>query len=175
MKKLFLSLILFLAAGAIECSAQKCKAGEDPITGEPVVSFDFNYRAVYFEYRKQAILMEFKMEYIGSMKVSLPAGTEVIFKLENGEILKLKTKSEAIPKSMASSNQYSVCVYSSYSFPFELTKEELNRFATSKIVLIRYPDTQGGTLDFIPKGFSKKIVDVLYKGAKCIHEKIQQP
>ena len=100
----------------------------------------------------------------------VPKGTEIILKLENGEILKLATAYDASPKTDASSSMYSATIYTNYFYPIELTKDEVNKLATSKVVLIRYPDTQGGTRDFEPKGFTKKLADVLQKGAQCIRE-----
>jgi len=61
-------------------------------------------------------------------------------------------------------------MYSDYSYLMELTKEEVFKIATSKVILVRYPDTQGGTLDYTPKGLGKIITNALFKGANCLKE-----
>jgi len=170
MKKITIFLAALLLMGFSNAFSQKCKVGTDPITNEHSVSFDYANRTVFYEYKGALVNLELKFDYNGVLKVIVPQGTEIIFKLENGEIMKLVTASDAPPKTDASSSMYSTTIYTNYYYPIQLSKDQVKQLATSKVVLIRYPDTQGGTRDFEPKGLTKKLADVLQKGALCIQE-----
>jgi len=170
MKKLSIANTLLMICLLSPALAQKCKIGTDPFSNERTVTFDFMYKTIYYEFKGNAVRMEMKFTYNGALKVIVPAGAEVQYKFENGDMLKLTTIADAAPKTTASASQYSASFYSDYTYAFNLTREEVEKLAASKVILIRYPDTQGGTLDFKPKGFDKKLIDVLYKGANCIKE-----
>jgi hypothetical protein len=172
MKKIYFFLLSLLLLSFTTVYSQKCKVGADPFTGEKVVSFDFSSRVIYYEYKAGITHLEMVFNYNGVLKVIVPKGTELLFKLENGEILKLVTIADAPPKT-ARANQsqyYSTSFTSDYSYVMEVSKEDVGKLAASKVVLIRYPDTQGGTLDYSPKGLGKKLADVLFKGANCLKE-----
>jgi hypothetical protein len=170
MKKISFLLLCLLALSFNNGFSQKCKVGADPITNEKVASFDFSSRTVFYEYKSGVIHLEMKFTYSGSYKVIVPKETEMIFKLENGEIIKLATISDAPPKTRATATQYSAYINTDYSYLVELTKDQVTKLATSKVILIRYPDTQGGSLDYTPKGLGKIYTNVLFKGANCIRE-----
>jgi len=170
MKKFYFLLFALLLMNFTTLNAQKCKVGKDPITNESVVTFDYGSRAVYFEYKGSTIHLEMRFNYNGVYKVIVPKGTELIFKLENGEIIKLPTITDTPPKTDAATSSSSMYIYTNYCYQMELTKEQVTKLADSKVILLRYPDGQGGTLDYTPKGLGKILTNAINKGANCIKE-----
>lgn len=153
--------------------SQKCKVGKDPFTNEKTVSSDYSHRMIYFESKGDIIQMELKFTYKGSLSTFVPAGTELLFKLENDDILKLAIKEDAPPKKKVNTDMAGYnTITSDYSYVMVLTKDELTKLATSKVVLIRYPDAQGGTLDYTPKGLGKILSNEIFKCANCIKENL---
>ena len=173
MKKLFVFLIVLCLMSFTTVNAQKCKVGKDPFTGEKTVSSDFSHRTIYFEYKGDKIHMELKFTYKGQLHTDIPTGTEILFKLENDEILKFAIVEDAPPKTKVGHDNagYSY-VTTDYSFVMLVSKDELNKMASSKVVLIRYPDAQGGTLDYTPKGLGKILTNAIYKCANCIKDNL---
>jgi len=62
--------------------------------------------------------------------------------------------------------------YSSYTFAFELSHEQLSTLANSKVIFMRYPSIDGSTLDYDVKGIGKFYVNKLRNGAICISKNL---
>jgi hypothetical protein len=167
MKKI-ITLVLLLCFNIVAI-AQKCKESVDPITNEKKIEFEFvSIAGLYFKYEitnGKAILNK-EFTYTGALNVNAPAGLEVFFKLENGDVLKLKSTKESAPKMYASA--YGVTT--GYHFALALSKEDLNKLAASPVTLIRIPKiSEEGFYDLNEKHVVvKKNKKPLQKGAACI-------
>lgn len=168
MKKISYSLIILFTICFNSGFSQKCEVTKDPITNETITSFNFKNRMVYYEHQKGVSSLEMLFTYGGELNVTIPKGTELLFKLESGEILKLVTANDAIPKSQVVASQYSASVITYYSYLMQINKETMAKLAGSPVVLIRFPNGKGGQDDFIPKGRAKKISSAIVKGAQCM-------
>lgn len=165
--KSYLLAIFFIIL--INCSySQKCSISRDPITNEAIASFNYKERKVYFEHKKGILSLEMMFTYSGELNVVIPKGSELFYKLENGEIIKLITVNNAVPNSQIIANQNSATVLTFYSYIMQITKQDLNKLANSKVVLIRFPNGKDGQQDFILKGRWKKISGAILKGAVCM-------
>lgn len=169
MKKILLISVLSLYG--ISISAQKCIENVDPVSNKKQVIFDDEYKfhKTRYELNDGKLLFTKPFYYTGQISVKAPAGTEFIFKLENGELITLKTITETIGK--ASVDQTVIGgIVTTYNFTFELTKEQASKFAQSPIVFIRRPKvSEGGTEDLDKKNIHVKKSDgSIQKGAACI-------
>lgn len=164
MKNIKILLSMILIANFSYLNAQKCNVTNDEFTKEKIVSYDFNNRVVYYELKNDTIRLEMVFNYNGECNVFIPKGTELLFKLENQEIIKLNTFMDAAPNTNVSGNT----VITKYSYKMVISKEQIANLATSKIILLRYPDAKGGYLDYQFKGFGKILSNILLKGAECI-------
>ena len=165
MKKSLLAIIILTLSLS---GFSQCKVEKDAFTNEKVVSYNYHNKVIYFDYRADSILFEIMFDYDGAIKVLIPAGTELMFKLENGEIIKLLTIIDSAPMSKVESNS----IRTKYSYRMILTRDEIKKMANSYVTLIRYPDTKGGFTDAKLTGLAKKFAKAIYKGAKCIYENI---
>jgi hypothetical protein len=164
MKFLATVLSLFvLAVGSLH--AQDCEVKQDPFTNEKTVSYNFKYQALYYELKSGIIKMEMKFHYPGELNVVIPKGTELSYKFDNGEILKLTTVVDANPQTKVASGTNGVAVYTEYSYVFHLTNEELKKLASNLVTYIRFPDTKGAYTD---QKMDKKFPKIIREGAQCI-------
>ena len=177
----FLLFFLALTAGIY---AQKCEVKTDPFSNEQVVSFKYGQRAVYFELKSEQILFEIVFNYWGERSHEFEAGTSILFKLENGQKIELKTiriarpKTELIATSSGLFPSYGGGMtmttsenFTAYTFAFTLTQEELKQLAVSPITVIRIPDTdEGKFIDLEANKKTKKKIKAVNKGAVCIAE-----
>lgn len=170
MKKIQIALFFTLLSSFV--FSQKCEIKSDPFTKERIVSFDFKKRSIYYELKNDVIKLEFIFNYSGELNVAVPKGTELLFKLENGETVKLLTVSQSHPKTRLIANQASASVLTNYTYVFNVNKEELSKLAISKVILVRYPDTKGDFLDFEIKVRGRKYATALYEGAQCIQSNL---
>ncbi|MES2679280.1 MAG: hypothetical protein V4635_05315 [Bacteroidota bacterium] len=164
MKKLNLITISFFLFSF--SSYSQCKTKTDAITNEKIVSYATDFRentllnTMKMEIKKPEITLDFSITYKGAFESSVPNGTEIVVKLSNNEILKLKTSGDAKPRVIA---DYSG-VFTSFSYVFVLTKEMVTKIASVGCELVRFPDLKSGNLD------SDKAAKHLGKGAKCLSE-----
>jgi hypothetical protein len=167
-KRKLLLLAIIIIASNFPCFSQKCEVSKDPITGEKLITANYKDRWVYLESKNDQIKFSLMWWFSGALNETVPKGSEVIFKLENGEIIKLNTVSDADPKRNA--NQ--VGVFSAYTYEFIIDKAQLNKFASSKSVLIRLPDVKSGSSDMTGKdqfgNLSKDYFKAIQKGSKHI-------
>lgn len=157
--------------------AQKCKETVDAISNEKKVEFIqgragiVGWGDVSYVAKNGVVTLTKDFIYTGAINLVAPAGSEVFFKLENGEIIKLKTNSDAGPKMYPSA--YGVTT--GYTFVMNVSKADLNKFAASPLVLIRIPKVNAeGFMDLDKKDrYVKKSKDALMKGAACISASAQ--
>lgn len=161
------NLLLSLSFACLISTAygQKCESKPDPITGEKVISFINKHKTLRFE-NKGTELTDFytTFNYIGEQNVIIEKGSEVTFKLKNGKVLELESIHDTPPKSLVYAGQ----IVSTYTFAFQLTKQELETLASDKIEFMRYPSPNGGTLDYDVKGLGKIFPAKITKGAECL-------
>jgi hypothetical protein len=168
---LSLGLFTFLIAISNQSFSQSCENGKDPFSGESTQIFDYKKHTIYYENKSSNYKLELNLDYNGELNVRIPAGAEIQIKFDNGDILKLNTVIEATPKSQVFASGYGASVMTKYAYIFKLDETSLNKLATSKADLIRYPDAKGGYIDYEVKGArGAKYVNTLQKGAKCMLE-----
>jgi hypothetical protein len=160
-----IACLLFFATAA---QAQKCVETADPITNEKQVVFEDaqRFHSTKYELKGGKLLFTKPFYYSGSISGTAPSGQEITFKLENGDIVSLKTVSEATGKTGFDG----AGIITTFNFVMELTKEQAGKLASSPIVFIRRPKlTEQGTEDLDKKNFHvKKADDAIKKGAGCI-------
>lgn len=163
-----IATLLFLSTATL--FAQKCEVKEDPISGERLLQFSNVYKTLRFE-NKGTELTDFytTFSYGGEHNTRIDKGAEIFFKLKNGEILKLTSLKEASPKTQLVGQS----IITNYTFAFQLSKEEIQTLASDKITFVRYPSTDGGTLDLDVKGLGKIYINKITKGAKCFAENLK--
>ena len=147
--------------------SQKCKVTKDEFSGETVASFDFKDRMVYFECKGATVRLELTFDYSGELNVMVPLGSDLLFKLENGSKINKKTTVDASPKTKVVASAF---IQTDYTYIVELSKEEVEKMATAKVTMCRYPDTKGGYLDIPIKG---KWQGALFDGAVCMQGNIK--
>ena len=164
---LFLFTFLLISHGS---KAQKCEVKADPITGEQVIQFMNKYKTLRYEYT-EGQLTDFytTFSYRGEQNVSVLKGSEIIFKLKNGDIIKLTSVDDANPQTRI----LETIIISNYTYHFKLTKEQIDQLASDKIALMRYPSLDGGSLDWEVKGLGKIYASKITKGAQCLSENLQ--
>lgn len=169
MKKLSNTIIAILLFSAFNVSiAQVFKNEKDPFTGEKVVSADY-YRQVYLVNKGGKTKFEVQWSYPGSFSAVISKGAEIMFKMKDGEIIKLTTVSDAQPKLGAGYGG----VFTSYVFETELEKVTLNKFSLVKIEMLRVPDMKAGSTDLDKKmPFGKVYFKFIMKGAKYLMKNI---
>ncbi len=163
----FVLPLLLLSCGTL--FSQKCEVAKDPFTNERSVVSNYGDKLVYFENKGGKLKMEMVFTYAGGIDVTMAKGAEVLYKLENDQTIKLVTVNESMPKRIIT--QASTQLTTNYSYVFDITADELKKFAASKVVFVRFPDTKGGTTDFEGKN-GKGLVKAIMKGAGCIVENL---
>jgi len=117
--------------------------------------------------------MVVKISFGGQITSVIPEGSEVLFKLDDEGILKIKTNSDIKPQSQVYASQYSAGVITYYSFTFDLDKESLTKLSAAKKILIRGPSPlkEGETFDINPNNRGgKKCSKEIINGSKCMLE-----
>jgi hypothetical protein len=150
--------------------SQKCKETADPITNEKKVEFDYVDHD-YGGFKLQLIGGKIKFSKVfrlnGANHAKAPAGLEFSFKLENGDILKLKSESESIPEI---NTDFGGTIHSFFNFTFELSKDDLKKFGQSPLIFIRAPKIISEGYNDFDKDASEvwRSKKPLQKGASCM-------
>lgn len=164
MKKLGFFILLFFS---LIHSYGQCKTERDDFTKETITKFewaDWNTEkfTVSFHFKNDDGILTLGYLYNGKLETIIPQGTEVLFKLENGEILKFQIKSDAVPKYFTIPG-----VVTQYHYSFPITNHDIEKISNGKVDKIRLtdPSKPEGTIDtdFFNKG--------LRKGAECLLKK----
>jgi hypothetical protein len=171
--KIFFTLLVLFSISLFDGNAQNCQVREDPFTNERVVSFNWKNGVVFYEFKSDEIKFGIKCNYNGEKNVIIEKGNKAFFKLDNGETMELLTCVDATPETQISANQYTAAVYTSYSFIFCLSKDQLGKLAEFKMLAFRYPDTNGEYLDIILKGKKNKYARAVLEGGQCILSNLQ--
>lgn len=166
MKKLKLFTILALSLfGLKNATAQSCETGKDPFSGESATIFNYHQHDIYYEKKSGEVKLELDLDYSGELNVKVPAGEQIQIKFDNDEILKLTTVNDAMPKTQVSG----LTIITTYTYMFKLDQATIETLSKNRAVLIRYPNTKGGYIDYVVKGaLGAKYVKNLQKGANCM-------
>ena len=149
--------------------SQKCDVKNDPITGEKTCKFMNKQQTLRFEYKGGDIADFYTtFSYSGEQNTVIPKGSEIIFKFNDGKILKLYSVIDATPQTKVYSSSTTVTVITNYTYAFKMTREEIAMMASSKIDLVRYPAIEGGHMDYDVKGLGKIYANKITNGAECI-------
>jgi hypothetical protein len=167
MKHAFVFLMSFMVISSLY--SQKCEEKNDPFSGDKLVTYDYKARTVYYELKQGSIFFEMTFTYDGGYKITVAKGSEVSFKFENGEVLKLSSVADSYPKIVGSGSY----VYTNYTYRMELSKSDMLKLAESKVSVIRYPDANGNMMDRELKGPYTIYTKHILAGAQCIKEHLQ--
>ncbi|MBK7970691.1 MAG: hypothetical protein IPK08_18190 [Bacteroidetes bacterium] len=163
MKNTVIILFYLLTFGFVSIAySQKCEVTKDPITGDKVITANYKDRWVYMENKGENTKLAIVKGYVGELNISSPVGDEFIIKLDNDEVLNLKTSAVAAPNSYISQG----VVYTNYTFETILDKATVAKLAAHAPIFIRFPDLKSGDRDWIDKKYYKAI----NVGAKFIME-----
>ncbi len=160
-------IFVFIATFFVSSFYSQCKVEEDAFTKEKVAKFHWEDTwgpfDVIYEVKKTETNFTLGWSIQGSkVETSVPKGSEVMLKLENGEIIKLLTNMEAIPQPLV----YNKTIWTKYLYSFVLTDADLAKLKDNKVEMVRGPDpSKNSTMDY--KVFNKAIK----KGAECISRK----
>lgn len=166
MKKtnLLLTVLTFLFLNNV-AFGQKAKVTKDEFTGEQIVTAANAF--VAYEIKNKVITLVIPFTYWAQLTNVIPEGTEVMLKMDGGEIIKLMTKGEAKPMTSVYASQYSAGVKTQYNYTFELEKITLDKLSKVKMVLARFPNFPSGNVDIEGK-MGKKLGKSILTGAKNI-------
>lgn len=169
MKNISLTFIVLLCL-VTSIFSQKCKSELDPISGENRTIFTDKNKKIRFEYKKGGEIVDFKITFLypGEYNETIKSGAELIFKLNNGEVLNLKSVEDAFPEDRKSS--MSLRPVGVYIYSFNLTKKEIKKLSSSNIIFYSIPSPDGESIDFFVKGVGKAYFNQVKKGAVCISE-----
>ena len=165
MKYLFV-VLLSLSLSTIGFS-QGCKSEKDAFTGEDVVSYSHASQVFFYDYKDGKVFMRMQLNYNGVKKKTISKEAKFMLKFKDNTIVSLHTIQDASPTPDATTET----LMTHYMFKFELTNEQLEQFAKSKLTLLRYPgiEEEYKDLDFT-KLFTRKYATKFIEGAKCILE-----
>lgn len=165
-------LFLFTMLIGLNSFGQKCEKIIDPFTNEPVATYEWRQRglrSIYFESSKGTIYFQFRAGEMGSIEATIPKGSEVLIKLENGAVFKLLTtddiRSTTSSTSIGESNNV---MFSTYYIKAFVSIDQLKQMAKFKITDLRYPDLNGGSKQYNEKELRDKFEKFLMEGAQCM-------
>lgn len=145
-------------------SSQKCKLQKDEFTGEKIIEYSFGGKLVKFRTEAKKIYLEMRFQYNGEQNIIVPSKTELFIKLKNKQVIKLLTNKESPPTSTILASRITTL----YTYEFQLSQDQLKALAEFDMDKIRYPNPEGGTLEFK----SSLIKKHLSKGSLCLLENL---
>lgn len=173
MKKfIFLLTILF----NLSRSNAQCKVETDPFTKDLLAKFNYtgvnsiaignnlNYPPfeLFYDLKNGEGIMGFTYSYLTALGTSIPKGGDVLFKLENDEILKFVTSDDAAPKVFVFNEKN----WTKYEYKFKVSASDVEKLSTLKVVLVRFPDaSKQGNVD------CSDYMKAIKKGAECVVKK----
>lgn len=162
---LYFATLTFLFLHFNAAQAQKCEVIKDPITGEKMITANYRDKWVYMENKGDLTNIQIVYTYFGDVTKISPKGSELIFKLDNDEIIKCTTSTDAESKRQLAQG----IVYSNYTFETVLDKATVTKLAAHAPMLIRLPDMQTGERDITEKwSQGKKYFKAINTGAAFI-------
>lgn len=174
MKAILFSLFLMLTLSlnsTVQAQKIECKTEKDPITGATTYkSYPSRSPSFKVEAKEGEIIKCFwPVNYAGQQHVAFKKGAEFILKLENGEIVTLKTINEPKPQTLVGSYQ----VVSKYDFVLGMTKEQVAKLAASPIVFSRTPTPTGEQRDDKELWQNKRLQKIYMKTFECMQGQLQ--
>ncbi|TXH30842.1 MAG: hypothetical protein E6Q96_01185 [Cyclobacteriaceae bacterium] len=164
-------LLLFTLLIGIDSFSQKCEKTIDPFTNESIASFEWRqrgFRNLYFESSKGLIYFQFRAGEMGNFEYTIPKDSEVLIKLENGEVIKLLTSDDVRSSSSTTSTGGGNVVFSTYYVKAFVSQKHLEQMAKFRITDLRYPDLNGGVKQYDNKELRNKFEKFLMEGAQCM-------
>ncbi|HOX84308.1 MAG TPA: hypothetical protein PLJ60_16375 [Chryseolinea sp.] len=174
MKNIVTSLSIVLLFNSYLSLGQECQKVSDPFTNEPVISFEWKaggIRTLFYESRNGKSTLEIRLGELGAVEYVIPKGSEILFKLENGDVIKLVTVLDS--RSVVSSttiNESNNMTSSTYFLKMEITGEQLKQLAKFKVSNMQIPDLHGGIQTYGIKELRNKFERFLFEGAKCLSD-----
>lgn len=152
----------------------QCVKKTDAFSNEKVSSFEWKARGIktlYFESSQGKSIFQFRAAEMAAIEYTIPKGSEVLIKLENGEIINLFTNAEtkSAVSSMTITDSDNI-TFSTYFLTMDVTPDQLKKLSTSKITDMRIPDLHGGSRSYDSKELRNKFQRFVMEGAKCILE-----
>lgn len=167
-------IILFTLVNALLSTVlfgQECNNEKDAFTGEQKCTFDYkpsNIPYLHLEVISDIRTIEFRAVENSAINYTIPKGSEILIKLDNGEIIQLfLLKDVSSSVGVASASGFSA-TYSEYFLKAEITVSQLQKLASFNITDLRYPNLHGGNRDEKAKDLRKGFRQAFMKGAKCI-------
>jgi hypothetical protein len=119
MKK-YIVILSLVATCSYTSFSQECQKLTDPFTNESLIQFEWRSggnRTLLYESRNGKATVEMKFGEVGAVEFTIPKGSEVLMKLENGDVIKLITLLEAKSAiSNATIDANNSLTFSGYSF-----------------------------------------------------------
>lgn len=166
MKTIFMIIV---TSFSIVAQAQKeCQVKLDPISNVKMIETWYWQNNTGYTYQEGNYLRHFIVfQYNGEKNIAFEKDSEVIYKLEDGTILRLKCNAQIAPDSRLRSAGDKMMVDTYYKFTFEITEDQLKKLAQSKVIFMRWPNPDGGTSDRESR-FMKKLAKKIQDGALCV-------
>lgn len=169
MKRYYLTIVFLslTTLGVLHAQKNRCQTKTDAFDQQVITSYHWS-EWFYIEHKAGIIKAELEYAYSGVLDVVQSTGTELMFKTENNEVIKVYTSTDSQPTVKHFGGGKTVVIKTYYRYTFVLNKEDLKKLANSVVNLIRFPDPVGGFKDLEAKGYIKKYVNAITDGAKCI-------
>jgi hypothetical protein len=167
-KKIVIVLIYFFISKL--SIGQECEINLDPFTNEPILTFDYSpYGVKYLQFESNSSQKTIEIRFVenGSLVTSIPKGSNLFIKFQNGDTIQLKTLAETTSKSDYSGPRLKV-VYTEYYLKSEISILQLQKLANSPVTYLRFPNLQGGYTDYSSGDMGKAFRKSFMEGAECI-------
>lgn len=151
--------------------AQTCEKKPDPFSNEMVMSFEWKsggLRTLFYEYRGGKNTLEFRVGETAAIEVTIPRGSEVLIKFENGEIIKMATVLDARSAVSNTNIAGNIVTFSTYFLKMEVNAEQLKKLADNKVSDMQFPDLHGSVQTYDTKELRNRFERFLQEGAKCL-------
>ncbi len=152
---------------------QTCEKKTDPFSNEMVMSFEWksgSLRTLFYEARGGKNTLEFRVGETAAIEMTIPKGSEVLIKFENGEIIKMTTKLDARSAVSNTNIGTSIVTFSTYFLKMEVGADQLKKLANNKVSDMQFPDLHGGVQTYDSKELRNRFERFLLEGAKCLSE-----
>jgi hypothetical protein len=162
MKELILTLLFILSLKPMY--SQDCEVKKDPITNDTIISF--TKKNVHYECKQKTTSLEILFTYKGKYSNIISKDSQISLKLENNTIISKTIIADVVPEDLKINNLN----FTNYTLKINLSKEDIERLASSPVTFIRYPNPEGGSLDLEIKGLAKSNGKHILLGATCVLE-----
>lgn len=161
-------ILAFLVNTHIYAQPIKCSETKDPISGARILTSSYKDSNLKIEYSTGGIIkLYWPLNYAGQQQVAFKEGTSFILKLEDEQIITLKSIHETTPQVLIGTYN----VISKYAFILEVSKEQVAQLATSSIIFSRTP-TPTGEMQDVSDGWGKRAQKTYKKLFACINDRL---